>query len=369
MVKLAPLALTLGLVLALPVTAQDRTWPGAFNVAERMKLLETPAYAPLRDACLKIATDKKWKRLKPIAGLQATEGYGSDNQAEDFSWAVMVLSGRAVGGDRTARSALSDLMLRWAEANAFSQTEEVNDAYYALKRQLLPLTIAYSIVQPSLSPADSDKLRNWIDPLVRRIDKIFDGDVDHNNHRVLADSVLAVWGSVIADDALLQKGLSRYDTVLSETRPDGTLALEARRGARALWYQRQTLSSLTILAETARGAGIDLYGRTSSEGRSLATLIGALMNGLTAPAVVFVYSSENHIPGPEKNFLNPDLGFLTTRGHGRHYMAWTEAVVANGGKGLAYQRLAGLFRRDIVEQRPLIDEFAGGNATCFWGQP
>lgn len=357
------------MILALPLTSQAANWQGLFDVRARAQLLVTPQYASVREACLKIPIDRKWSRLKPIAGLQETEGYGSDNKAEDFSWAVMVLSGRVVGGDKTAQTTLKDLLLRWADANAFAETQEVNDAYYALKRQLLPLAVAYAVLEPSLSPAQAEKLRQWIDPLVRRIDHIFDGDVDRNNHRVLADSVLAVWGSTVGDQTLLQKGLSRYDAVLAETRADGTLELEARRGARALWYQRQTLSSLVVLAETARGSGVDLYDRTSPDGRSLATLVGALMNGLAAPVVVTVYASENHIPGPEKNFLKTDLGFLTTRGHGRHYMAWSEAVLANGGKTLAYQRLEGLFSRTIVQQRPLIDEFAGGNATCFWGRP
>jgi poly(beta-D-mannuronate) lyase len=280
----------------------------------------------------------------------------------------MVLSGRALAGDETARTTLTGLLLRWADADAFARTQEVNDAYYALKRQLLPLEVAYTILEPSLGAVQAEKLRTWIDPLVRQIDKAFDGDVDHNNHRVLADSVLAVWGSVIGDRAMFDKAMARYDVVLSETRADGTLPLEARRGARALWYQRQTLSSLVVLAETARGAGLDLYGHITSDGRSIATLIGALMNGLSSPAVVQVYSAENHIPGPEKNFLKVDLGFLEKRGHGRHYMAFAEAILTRS-EGLAQKRLQILFNQQIAAQRPLVDEFAGGNATCFWGRP
>jgi poly(beta-D-mannuronate) lyase len=343
-------------------------WKGLFDVQARAEALKTPRYAPIRNACLKIAADGKWARLAPVLGLSTTEGYGSDNRAEDFSWAIMVLSGRALAGDAASRTMLSELMLRWAGVNAFAQTEQVNDAYYALKRQLLPISVAYEILLPSLDEAKANRLKNWIDPLVRRIDRQFDGDVDRNNHRVLADSVLAVWGAITGDEAMMRKGLSRYETVLSETRADGTLALEARRGARALWYQRQTLSSMVVLAETAKGAGIDLYSEASPEGHDLATLIGALMNGLNAPVLVAVYSAENYIPGPEKNYLKPDLGFLETRGHGRHYMAWSEAAI-HAGNGIAYQRLNSLFSRSIAKQRPLIDEFAGGNATCFWGQP
>jgi poly(beta-D-mannuronate) lyase len=366
--KLSLSIIVTSLALGSPTISHAKAAAGMFDSVARYEQLKSPDFSEVRQFCLKFPIDEKWKDLKPIDGLTGTVGYGSDTKAEDFSWAVMVLSGRSLAGDKNAQASLIDLMSRWAKAEAFSKTEEVNDAYYALKRQLLPLSVAYGILQPSLSVAQDTQLRSWIDPLVRKIDKIFDGDVDKNNHRTLADSVLAVWGATIGDEAMLSKGLSRYDTVLSETRFDGTLELEARRGARALWYQRQTLSSLIVLAETARGNGKNLYERSSANGQNLATLIGAMMNGITAPTVVTVYSSENHIPGPEKNFLKPDLGFLETRPHARHYMAWTEAAVVHGN-GLAYQRLKILFDRDIAQERPLIDEFSGGNATCFWRHP
>ena len=44
---------------------------------------------------------------------------------------------------------------------AFRDTEEVNDAYYALKRTLLPLTVAYTIVAPDLEPARAKALADW----------------------------------------------------------------------------------------------------------------------------------------------------------------------------------------------------------------
>lgn len=368
MVKFKKLILSAAFAVALVTSSQAAGFKGLFDTEGRAVLLRTAAYAMIRNACLRIPASPKWANLPPIMGLAATEGYGSDNSAEDFSWAVMVLTGRALAGDKSSSKSLKDLLSRWASANAFSQTEEVYDAYYALKRQLLPLAVAYQVLLPSLSGDEATKLKLWIDPLVRRIDKIFNGDVDRNNHRILADSVLALWGAINDDRPLLDAGLSRYATVLSETRVDGTLQLEARRGSRALWYQRQTLSSLVVIAETARGAGIDLYSERAEGGRAMPTLVGALMNGLSSPVLVSVYAAENHIPGPEKDFLKLDLGFLETRGHGRHYMAWSEAA-SHAGEDLSYQRLRGLFDHDLTKQRPLIDEFAGGNATCFWGQP
>jgi poly(beta-D-mannuronate) lyase len=368
MARFFSVATTVSLLLGLALPATAWGWDGLFDVNSRADILKTDAYRDIRALCLAVAIDPAWEKLKPIRRLATTEGYGSDTSAEDFSWAVMVLSGRTLAGDARAGIRLADLMERWATAGAFTETEEINDAYYALKRQLLPLSVAYAILEPGLEAERAGRLRVWIDALVRKIDHTFDGDVDHNNHRVLADSVLAVWGAQTGDKAMMEKGLARYETVLDEVRPDGTLALEARRGARALWYQRQTLSSLTVMAETARGQGLDFYGRTSPEGRSYATLLGALLNGISSPILVAVYSAENHIPGPEKDFRQLELGFLETRGHGRHYMGWAEAAILSG-HGLAFDRLKDLFSRQIVARRPLIDEFIGGNSTCFWGQP
>ncbi len=348
--------------------ASANGWQGLFEVESRAALLTTEPYRRIRAQCLAVAIDPAWAKLAPIRRLSATEGYGSDQSAEDFSWAVMVLSGRALAGDAKARKRLTETLATWAKAGAFTETEQVHDAHYALKRQLLPLLVAYAILLPDLETKRADLLKTWLDGLVRKIDHVFDGDVDRNNHRILADSVLAVWGSLIGDRAMMEKGLARYDAVLREARPDGTLELEARRGARALWYQRQTLSSLTVLAEVARGQGTDLYGRAGPAGQSYAALLGALLNGMASPVLVAVYSAENHIPGPERDYRKLELGFLETRGHGRHYMAWTEAAVRSGS-GLAFDRLRGLFDRRIGPQRPLIDEFIGGNSTCFWGQP
>lgn len=80
------------------------------------------------------------------------------------------------------------------------------------------------------------------------------------------------------------------------------------------------------------------------------------------------YASENYIPGGDADFRRQDLGFMTKRSHGRHYMAWAEPVVSRERAGLATKRLKALFMRSLRPDRPLIDEFVGGNATCFWGR-
>jgi poly(beta-D-mannuronate) lyase len=358
--------LLLSLVAAGPSYAQAKV-QGLFDVELRRAALTQPALTTVRAACLAVPRDPAWSSLKPIDGLKATEGYGTDGAANDYAWAVMVLTGRALAGDLASEASLRDLLLAWAKAKAFESTAVENDAYYALKRVLLPTVVGYSVLQRSLDEGQRRLISGWIDPLVRKIDRTFDGVVDRNNHRYLADSVLMTWGAVTGDEALYAKGYSRYRAVLAEARPDGSLALETRRGARALWYMRQSLASLTVMAEVAAARGADLYGLREGE-VTFDRILSYLLNGIVEPNVVVAYASENYIPGGEQDFRRQDMGFLTKRSHGRHYMAWAEPVVARDRPGLASKRLRALFVRGVRSDRPLIDEFVGGNATCFWGR-
>jgi poly(beta-D-mannuronate) lyase len=352
--------------LTLPAFAADG--PGLFNVPARAKQLATPEFARIKDACLAVADDPNWAKLKPISGLKATEDYGSDQSAEDFAWAVMVLAGRALAGDQAAAGDARALLARFAAAKSFADTEVEHDAYFALKRTLLPTIVTYAIVRDGYDAPTRQAVEAWLDPLVRAVDKKFDGDVDINNHRYLADAVLTVWGSLTGDAALYAHGAERYRAALNAAREDGGLPLEVRRGSRALWYQRLALTDLTVIAETAAAHGEDLYG-LAVDGRSYDRLLGYLMSGLNAPALVRATASANYIPGPADDYLAQDLGFLERRGNDRHFMAFAEPLVARGGSSLARQRLSIVMASGPQNERPLIDEFMGGNATCFWGRP
>ena len=349
-------------------SSQAQTKPyGLFDVELRRAALGQPALTSVRAACLAIPRDPAWSSLKPVDRLKSTEGYGTDGSANDYAWAVMVLTGRALAGDAASEGSLRDLLLTWARARALATTEVEHDAYSALKRILLPTAVAYSVLQRGLDEGQKRVLFEWIDPLVRKTDHIFEGVVDHNNHRYLADSLLMTWGAVIRDEALYAKGYDRYRAILAEARPDGSLALETRRGARALWYMRQSLASLTVMAEVAATRGTDLCELRVGE-VNFDRIVSYLLNGIAEPNVVMAYASENYIPGGETDARRQDLGFMMKRSQGRHYMAWAEPLMARERTGLATKRLKALFVRSIRSDRPLIDEFVGGNATCFWGR-
>ncbi|HZA91812.1 MAG TPA: hypothetical protein VE420_04220, partial [Gemmatimonadales bacterium] len=122
-----------------------------------------------------------------------------------------------------------------------------------------------------------------------------------------------------------------------------------------------------VMAEVAATRGTDLYNLRAGE-VNFDRIASYLLNGIVEPNVVMAYASENYIPGGETDARRQDLGFMTKRSNGRHYMAWIEPLMARDRAGLATKRLKALFVRNIRSDRPLVDEFVGGNATCFWGR-
>jgi poly(beta-D-mannuronate) lyase len=356
----------LSLLAMAPSYAQTKG-QGLFDVDARRTALAQPALTIVRAACLAIPRDPSWTNLKPIDGLKAADGSGMDGGVNNYAWAVMALAGRALAGDPASETSLRDLLLAWAKAKAFENTEVVSDAYYVLKRMLLPTITAYSVLHRSLDESQGRIISGWIDSLVRKIDRTFDTDADRNNQRSLDDSILMTWGAVMSDETLYDKGYRGYRAILAGARPDGSLVLETRRGARALWYMRQSLASLTVMAEVAATRGTDLYGLREGEA-NFDRLLSYLLNGIAEPEVVMAYASENYSPGAEADFRRQDVSFMAKRSQGRHYMAWVEPVVARDRAGLATKRLKTLLTRSFRSDRPLIDELAGGNATCFWGR-
>ena len=341
-----------------------------FDIDDRRSLLQTPEYQKIKNACMAPKDNIKQpvdKMPKPVDGLKATDGYGSDRSLSEYSWYLMVHAGRALAGDATSQKLTKNALLIWARANALSKTEVKHDAYYALKRGLLPIINSYLIIQDSLSSSENETIKMWIDPLARRVDHKFGGDVDDNNHRYLADSVLTLWGDVIGDKELYNKGRERFEIAIDQMRADGTLPLETRRGSRALWYMRQSLANLTFIAEIYAQNGDDLY-KYTKDGKSLSTMINYFVAGARNPLIVLEDASENYISGPSNDFLNQDLGTFERRGGKRHYMAFAH-IYEQGQDDLSSQRLKQFMLETGYKKYPLIDDYIGGNATCFWGRP
>ncbi len=333
-----------------------------FDVPERAKALQSGDFPEASRMCF--APELQGEIGKPIKGFKTTADYGADRRAHQFSWTIMVHAGRSLAGDGAATRNLKKILLSWADANAFAQSEVTHNAYFSLKRVLYPTIISFSAIQPTLTKAERKKIITWLDPIVRAMDKKFGGKVDVNNHRFMADAALMAWGVIVEDPKLYYKGMERFSLVLHEMHRDGSLPLETRRGNRATWYMRQSLASLMVMAEMARVQGDNLYGK-EVHGKRFGDMVSFFMNSARNPLIVFPYATENLTPGHEYNVFKQDVGMLETRGHGRHYMAFAESWLSHE-KGFVANRLEAFLKHQVKGQRPFIDEFSGGNVSCFW---
>jgi poly(beta-D-mannuronate) lyase len=321
----------------------------------------------------------RWRSHKAATRLRtpsADEDERTDERAEPFAWTIMNAAALAFGlDDAAAREALIGNLRRWAKGEALTKLQDHHEnTYYSLERTLLPTIVAFSLIRdhPDYAAEERKRAERWLNRLVRlrgvkRPDER--GPVSSmNNHRYLSDSVAMAWGALRGNDELFRQGVESYLLALGQMRADGSLPLETGRGARALWYQRQALASLVTIAEMAAAQGYDLYG-LEIEGRGLHDAARFLAEAIEDQQRVWPYAGATPRPGDFQNYKVQDRTFLATRGHGRHYMAWLEAYRARFPERAEAQRLWHQVNQYDTAPRPMIDDFSGGNATCFFALP
>ncbi len=321
----------------------------------------------------------KWRSTKAVTTIRATPGYGGDNRTERFAMTVMQAGAASFGaGDREARRAVVRLIARWAKGRAMTKLEDPEDAssYYVVERTLLPTIVTYWLTvrgDTRIKASTRARIERWLEGLVersrrRRVDPASDEVSARNNHAYLAAGVLMAWGTLTGDPDLVETAVAVYRRAIADMRADGSFPLETMRGARALWYQRHAVASLVVIAEMAAVQGIDLYGYRVGE-RDLHRAVTFLLDAVERPERVWRYAEANINPGPVRDYRRQDLGFLARRPHGRHYMAWAEIYMARFPEREESRRLAALLAETQSDFRPMIDEYAGGNTSCFFYTP
>jgi poly(beta-D-mannuronate) lyase len=304
--------------------------------------------------------------------------YNGKQPGEGFALTMMVAAAAAFGTDKDAAAeAAASNLRRWAEGGALSRFKEnpAPSMYYNLDRTLLPVIVTFSLVRdhPSMAEGDRERIEAWLDDVVWRRGAGRERDPaltsSHNNHRYLGDSVTMAWAILQGDDEGFRAGVETYLAALGQMREDGSLPLETARGSRALSYQRHAITSLVAIAEMAAAQGYDLYGIEGPQGQSIHRAIGFLLDGIDQTTLVWPYARENENPRSYRNYKVQDLGFMSRRGHGRHYMAWTEAYLARFPDGELADRLREALAEFGPAEPPLIDDYSGGNMSCFFAPP
>jgi len=345
-----------------------------FVRSERRQLLGRLDPALLRRLC-----DSGLARWQSVEALTTVTGgrRSSVERLERFAWTVMLAAADAFGTqDAAARDHLVRLLDRWAKGRAMSRIQgDAIRARYAIDRTLLAAVVAWWLVREDAAvPADvRRRVDAWLDARVResmefRASLPRDSLVARNNHALLGASVAAAWGALAGDAALLEHAAGVARAAVGSMRPDGSLPAETLRGARALWYQRQALSSLVVIAEIAAVQGAADLWRPLSDGRDLHRAVRFLLEAVEDPRLVWPHAQADVRPGPARNWYVQDLGFLVRRPHGRHYMAWTEIYAARFPGRPETERIAAVLAAHGPDFRPMVDEYGGGNLSCLFPQ-
>lgn len=277
---------------------------------------------------------------------------GSDRRVEPMTWYLMNAVAQHLNGGGEGPAALAALE-GWAGIHALEKLEPAGPkgslvrSRYTLKRALLPLLAGYAVLRRDLDPPKAQRttIEAWLGRLVVLAEPADGPTTALNNHRYMRDAVLIAWGALTGDSERFRLGLTGVVDAIAAMRPDGAWPLELARGERALWYQRHALASLTAAAEIAAAQGVDLWS-IDIEGRSLHRAITWLLDALDGATV------------------GQDLGFLTRRGNGRHYMSWGDAYIARYPDHPNAKRLATLL---ATADRPLIDDYSGGDVARLIG--
>jgi len=258
----------------------------------------------------------------------------------------------SVNGLENARQVINN----WVEADALASVKgHMPLARHYMKRTLFPVITTYAAIRQVLNPPLSERKRveAWIKRGVDMMDKDnHDGHIlsDANNSRYSRDAVNMAWGILSNDIKSYKKGINRFQEVLIDMRPNGSLPWETNRGARAVSYQNLAVSILVPMAEMATLQGDNLYGQTY-QGRSI------------HDAVAFLIAAEKDV-SLIKTYTRAKQDKIRLGNH----LHWTEIYLARFPDHENTNGLHDLRRRyHFLTGRG--NDFAGGNLSCLFAEP
>ena len=205
--------------------------------------------------------------------------------------------------------------MEWAESGGPSIPSSWGGTITANMRLLNPMTSALAIAEANetMSADARKKLDAWLREKVDEAEHGMRNDGDYegrrhgiadgmwvrkaaHNHAVQSSLAAMSFGAWVSDDEYFKTGLEQWHITLDSMRKDGSLPIETRRGAAALYYHGRTISGLIQLAERARAQGIDLYGQSPSPGATIHRAVKFFVDAVENPELVLPYAVANHAP-------------------------------------------------------------------------
>ena len=304
----------------------------------RAKLIETDFLDMCRTA---VPAD-----LPPVMHKLITNEGNPDDRYLEVASKLRELGAQCLVQDKAACTTIQDYALDWARssrldtpAGGVGNTD--NDLFWedtltVNMRLIGPMIAALSVAEQdtAMPPADRAILDPWLKKMVDRFANTLRDAGKYkggrhgtrarraaNNHAVQSSIAAMAYGAWANDPQYFETGIEQWFITLESMRRDGSLPIETRRGARALFYHGRTITALMQLAERARVQGIDLYGSAPKRNKTIHKAVAFMIDAMEDPKRVFRYAKANvHAPG--RNYREQDLGNIgSTLGWVGTYMA------------------------------------------------
>ena len=333
-----------------------------------------------------------------LSRADAGGGYSDDSRFWRVGDHFRLAGALCLGGDGEACTSIQHYAMDWARNSGLSgpkgrkNTSEFWNNTLIINKQLLsPMLAALGVAEQFSPMARSDRniLNRW---LKRKVDEHEHGLRDAgrykggrygttarqaaHNHAVFSSVASMSYGAWANDEKYFRVGTDQWFITLDSMRRDGSLPIETRRGARALYYLGRTLSALVQLAERAAVQGIDLYDRAPRRTKTLHHVVAFWINAVEHPDLVLKYARTNFVPGPSKNYKIQYLGKKNTMGWIATYVSRfpthpnSRRLLARRPRGHSEPESYMTAALDqAVRSRGYSSSWIGVDSQCFYASP
>ena len=334
-----------------------------------------------------------------FGSVTAPKGYGLDKRFYEVGTRFRSLGAACLRGIANACDAIHDYALDWVQSSGLGGPEGRKDrALYwnntltANMRLLSPMLAALGIAEQftPLAPGDRDVLGRWLKAKVgeyehgMRREGSYKGGRDGtrarkaaHNHAVQSSIAAMSYGAWSNDKKYFKTGIDQWFITLKSMRKDGSLPIETRRGARALFYHGRTLSALVQLAERAAVQGIDLFNSAPRRNKTIHHAVAFFLDAVEEPDLVLRYAKTNKAPGPSKDYKIQDLGGMGST------MGWIAPYISRFPDHPNSQRLIARMSSTHSEPKSYLtheldsavrangfsSEWIGVDAKCLYADP
>ena len=338
--------------------------------------------------------------LAPVLNdLKAPKGYGLDERYNRISASFRALGASCLGGNKSACERINNSALDWARNSKLGKPKGIYDSSLfwnetlSINMRLLSPMLAALGVANQFTPLASEE-RKVLDDWLRRKTKQFKNGLRNagkyrggshgttarraaNNHAVQSSIAAMSYGAWANEPKFFKTGITQWFITLGSMRKDGSLPIETRRGARALFYSGRTIAGLLQLAERAAVQGINLYERAPRRNKTIHHAVAFFVNAIEQPDLILKYARINYEPGPSENWQQQHLGNVVST------FGWVAPYISRFPNHPNSQRLLALKLKTNTQPQSyllrsltlaVIDngysgEWIGVDARCFYASP